>query len=313
MISVIVPMFNERGNVSMLLSELRAVLLSRKVSFEIITVDDGSKDGTFEELKREAAGDRSLKVIRFARNFGQTAALSAGISASKGDTIVTIDGDLENDPRDIPRLLGKLDEGFDLVSGWRQNRWQGKFLSRKIPSMAANALISRIAGVRLHDYGCMLKCYRRAVINDVPLYGEMHRFIPAYVHRNGARITEISVSYRPRRYGESKYGIGRTLKVILDLFFIKFMVGYMTKPIHFFGGLGLLSLGLGFLAFLWALILKLLEIKTFVSTPLPIFSALFLIVGVQLIVMGVLAELIMRTYYEAGGRSPHKIRETINL
>jgi len=304
-------MYNEKGNVNRLLGELRDVL--GKCEYEIIIVDDGSYDGTFEELKKAASDWSILKVVRFNRNFGQTSAFAVGIKVSQGDTIVTMDGDLENDPHDIPHLLRLLDDGYDLVSGWRKNRWHGKWFTRKLPSLVANSIISAISGVRLHDYGCTLKAYRRSIIADVSLYGEMHRFIPAYVKRNGARIIETEVNHRPRTYGKSKYGLGRTFRVILDMLFLVYMTRYMNTPIHFFGGLGFSTLTLGFLAGIISIVLKVMGIRSFVETPLPVISTLFIIVGIQLIVIGILAEIIMRTYYESQQRTPYKIRETVNL
>lgn len=312
MISVIVPMFNESGNVEPLVKELVDTLSELGESFEVIIVDDGSDDDTFGELSKVAINER-IRVIRFSRNFGQTAAFSAGIAAARGDTIVTIDGDLENDPKDIPKLLALLSKDYDLVSGWRKNRWQGSTLRRRIPSMIANSLISWISGVHLHDYGCMLKAYRREVISKISLYGEMHRFIPAYAKKEGARIAEIEVSYRKRRFGKSKYGLSRTFRVLLDLLFIKFLMDYLNRPIHFFGGIGFISLFLGLIAGLVALGLKFFSGISLVRTPLPVLATLFIIVGVQLIVMGILAELLMRTYYESQQKKPYSVKETVNL
>lgn len=305
-------MFNESGNVEPLVKELVDTLSELGESFEVIVVDDGSDDDTFGELSKVAINER-IRVIRFSRNFGQTAAFSAGIAAARGDTIVTIDGDLENDPKDIPKLLALLSKDYDLVSGWRKNRWQGSTLRRRIPSKIANSLISWISGVHLHDYGCMLKAYRREVISKISLYGEMHRFIPAYAKKEGARIAEIEVSYRKRRFGKSKYGLSRTFRVLLDLLFIKFLMDYLNRPIHFFGGIGFISLFLGLIAGLVALGLKFFSSISLVRTPLPVLATLFIIVGVQLIVMGILAELLMRTYYESQQKKPYSVKETINL
>lgn len=305
-------MFNESGNVEPLVKELVDTLSELGESFEVIVVDDGSDDDTFGELSKVAINER-IRVIRFSRNFGQTAAFSAGIAAARGDTIVTIDGDLENDPKDIPKLLALLSKDYDLVSGWRKNRWQGSTLRRRIPSKIANSLISWISGVHLHDYGCMLKAYRREVISKISLYGEMHRFIPAYAKKEGARIAEIEVSYRKRRFGKSKYGLSRTFRVLLDLLFIKFLMDYLNRPIHFFGGIGFISLFLGLIAGLVALGLKFFSSISLVRTPLPVLATLFIIVGVQLIVMGILAELLMRTYYESQQKKPYSVKETVNL
>ncbi len=313
-LSVVVPIYNEKENVPLLVDELRPVLASvAPNSFEIIAVDDGSIDGTHEELLKQAKSHRELKVITFARNYGQTAALDAGLKKAEGEIIVTIDSDLENDPRDIPKLLELLDKGFDLASGWRKGRWENQTFSRKIPSIVANALISKVGGVKLHDYGCTLKAYRKEVITDLPLYGDMHRFIPIYVSRNGGKVTEMQVNYRPRRFGASKYGFSRTGRVFLDLFFIKFVTKYMNRPMHFFGGLGLLSLLAGSGFGLWAIILKLTGLRTFVSTPLPILAALCVIVAVQLVVLGVVSEVLMRIYYESQKKNPYRVKSTVNF
>ncbi|MEK7636749.1 MAG: glycosyltransferase family 2 protein [Patescibacteria group bacterium] len=313
MISVIFPIYNERESITPFFDALTAVLDGSAEEFEVIAVDDGSFDGGFEILRGVAGQNKKIKLIRFARNFGQTAALSAGIQASRGDVLVTIDGDLENDPKDIPKLIAKLkSEKLDVVSGWRVNRWQGSFFTRKFPSMIANALISSVSGVKLHDYGCTLKAYRREVIAGIPLYGEMHRFIPAYAYLRGAKIGECAVSYTPRRFGKSKYGFSRTFRVILDLLFMKFLVKYMTRPIHFFGGLGLGTFFLGLLAGGGALVLKFMG-TSFVRTPLPILSIFLILVGTQFIVTGIIAEILMRIYYESQGKQPYQIKETVNL
>lgn len=312
-ISVVTPIYNERGNLEELVQRLQDVFSTLQKPYEIIAVDDGSKDGSFELLEKLAKKDVHLKVISFQTNKGQTAALSAGIERATGDIIVTMDSDLENDPADIPQLLLKLDEGFDVVSGWRRTRWQGKFLTRKLPSILANKLISRITRLPLHDFGCILKAYRREVIEDVKLYGEMHRFIPAHASWHGARVTEIPVSFSPRRYGVSKYGFSRTFRVLLDLVLLRFLDRYFTKPMHFFGGIGSISLLLGTLTATLAVVLKIIDVRDFVETPLPIFSALLLIVGIQLIVMGILAEMQMRTYFESQGKRPYRVMREINF
>jgi glycosyltransferase involved in cell wall biosynthesis len=309
-LSIVTPVYNEEKNLPVFFDALDKALAT--FDYEVIAVDDGSKDGSFKVLRQFASGDKRVKVIHFRGNFGQTAALSAGIAESSGDIVIPIDSDMENDPADIPRLLQKLEEGFDVVSGWRQKRWEGQLL-RKMPSHMANWLISRITGVYLHDYGCTLKAYRRDVIIDVPLYGEMHRFIPALASRRGARVTEIPVSFQPRPHGRSNYGISRSFKVLLDLLVIRFFDKYLSKPIHFFGGLGFMSLALGIIATLWAFERKFIQGESFIQTPLPVFAALFFIVGVQLIVMGILAEMIMRTYYESSGKHPYTIHVKINF
>ncbi len=318
-VSVVIPFFNEEQNVAPLLEELFACLKQLGRSFEVIGVDDGSLDGTFARLSAFAARERSLRCIRFRRNFGQTAAMSAGIEAARGEVIVPMDGDLQNDPADISRLIAILDgpQGtppsarYDVVSGWRQNR-QDKEFGRKLPSQMANKLISAISGVRLHDYGCTLKAYRREVLQDVRLYGEMHRFIPVYASWNGARVTEMIVNHRARRAGHSKYGLGRTGKVILDLMVVKFLVSFTTNPIYLFGGLGLSSLVVSACVFMTALGYKLVGAKDFVQTPLPLLAVLFAIAGILSMLMGFLAELLVRTYYESQGKRPYAVAEEIN-
>jgi glycosyltransferase involved in cell wall biosynthesis len=310
-ISVVIPLFNEAENVRALLDELFAELAKLERTFEVICVDDGSRDRTFEELSRIAAERRELRVIRFRLNFGQTAAMSAGIEAARGDVIVPMDGDLQNDPADIGKLLAMLDTGFDVVSGWRKNR-QDRELGRKLPSRIANLLISAISGVRLHDYGCSLKAYRRDVLRDVKLYGEMHRFIPIYASWQGARVGEMVVNHRPRRAGRSKYGLSRTFKVVLDLMVVKFLASFATKPVYVFGGFGLLSFACALATFLWALYYKLAGLKDFVETPLPLVTVMFTLVGALSLLMGLLAELVVRTYYESQDKRPYLIAEELN-
>lgn len=312
MISIIFPVYNEEKNLEKLFKELVLVSQNIKDDVEFVAVDDGSRDGSLAVLKRLAEEDNRLKIIMFTRNFGQTAALSAGITHSTGDVVVTIDSDLENDPSDIPKLLSLMQEGFDVVSGWRQHRWRKKWITRKLPSLLANEIISRIAGLKLHDYGCTLKAYRRSIVGGIGLYGEMHRFIPAYAFWQGAKVTEVPVHYRERTHGISNYGVGRTYRVILDLLLIKFLTRYLNRPMHFFGGIGFVSLLLGGIAGSVAIYFRLTGQHTFVSTPLPILSALLVIVGVQLVVMGVLAEIMMRTYYESQRKAPYQIAHIIH-
>jgi glycosyltransferase involved in cell wall biosynthesis len=310
-ISVVIPLFNEAENVHALLDELFLELAKLGRSYEVICVDDGSRDGTFAELATIAAKRRELRVIRFRLNFGQTAAMSAGIEAARGEVIIPMDGDLQNDPADIGRLLTKLDGGLDVVSGWRKDRKDREF-ARKLPSRIANRLISVISGVRLHDYGCSLKAYRRAVLSDVKLYGEMHRFIPIYARWQGARVGELEVNHRPRRSGRSKYGLSRTFKVVLDLMVVKFLASFATKPIYVFGGFGLLSFACAAVAFLWALYYKLAGLKDFVQTPLPLLTVMFVLVGALSLLMGLLAELVVRTYYESQDKRPYLVAEELN-
>jgi len=309
-LSVVVPVFNEERNIPELISRLLTVLNVVGRPFEIIAVDDGSRDASFDALFACASRYSHVHALRFKRNFGQTAALAAGIERAHGDTIITIDSDLENDPADIPRILEKMDEGYDVVSGWRQGRWSEQRLTRKLPSLMANKLISALTGVYLHDYGCTLKAYRADIIKDVKLYGEMHRFIPAYAAWQGGRVAEVPVNHTPRKYGKSNYGISRVFRVLLDLVVVVFMYRYMNRPMHFFGMWGLASLIIGFFAGLAAVLLRVFGILHFVQTPLPVFSALFIIVGVQLVMFGVIGEMLMRTYYESQGRRPYVISES---
>ncbi len=310
-ISVVIPLFNEEENVPALLDELFAELSRLGRTFEVICVDDGSRDGTFAQLSRLAAQRPELRVIRFRLNFGQTAAMSAGIEKARSDVIVPMDGDLQNDPADIARLLAQLDAGSDVVSGWRRDRQDREF-GRKLPSRIANWLISAISGVRLHDYGCSLKAYRRDVLRDVKLYGEMHRFIPIYASWQGARVSEMVVNHRVRRAGVSKYGLSRTFKVVLDLMVVKFLANYATKPIYVFGGFGFLSWLCAAGAFGWALYYKLRGLKDFVQTPLPLVTVMFTLVGALSLLMGLLAELVIRTYYESQDKRPYLIAEELN-
>jgi glycosyltransferase involved in cell wall biosynthesis len=296
-VSVIVPVFNEELNVEELYDRVTAVLHG---SVEFIFVDDGSTDGTFDRLRRLAGNDPRMRLVRFRRNFGQTAALSAGIDHARGEIIVPMDGDLQNDPKDIPRLLAKLDEGYDVVSGWRVHRRDP--LRKRLPSVIANRLISWISGVHLHDYGCSLKAYRRTVLQDVRLYGEMHRFVPIYASWQGARVTELPVEHHARTRGKSNYGIGRTFKVLLDLVVVKFLASYATKPIYVFGGFGLFALFLALLAFGWMVYYKLAGLKDFVQTPLPLVVVMLFLVGCLSVLLGLVAELTVRTYYESQGK-----------
>ncbi len=289
-ISVIIPFFNEAGNVAELHHKLAAVLNNLNRPFEIIFVDDGSTDGTFNEMKKLSP----LIAFRFGRNRGQSAALSAGIKKSKGDIVITMDGDLENDPQDIPLLLNELEEGRDIVSGWRKDRWSKQKFSRKIPSIIANWLISFIAGVKLHDHGCMFKAYRREILNQLRLQGEGHRLIAAYAAIIGANIVEVPIRYNSRKFGSSKYGFMRTFKVLLDVFALLFFYKYANRPMHFFGGLGFISFLLSTVSFLGMLYFKFFLHASFILTPLPILVTLFFIIGFQFVLMGLLAEIFVR-------------------
>ncbi|MBY0360024.1 MAG: glycosyltransferase family 2 protein [Candidatus Obscuribacterales bacterium] len=310
-LSVLIPVYNEEESLPHLYQKLRSELDALQRSWELIMVDDGSKDSSWSILQKIAAEDKRVRCVRFVRNFGQTAALSAGIDYASGEIIIPMDADLQNDPADLNLLLSKLDEGFDVVSGWRKDR-QDEFFTRLIPSWTANKIISVISGVRLHDYGCSLKAYRHEVIKNVRLYGEMHRFVPIYASWMGARVTEIPVTHHARKFGTSKYGLSRTFKVVLDLILVKFLSSYATKPIHIFGSMGLLSIVGSIVAFSWMVILKLFYATSFISTPLPILVAVLALLGVQFIFMGLLAEIIMRTYHESQGKAIYCVKAVLN-
>lgn len=312
-ISIIIPVYNEAQNIPLLADELNILGENLGNDYEVIWVNDGSADQSREVLKLLASQNPRFKIINFRKNYGQTAAIAAGIAHAQGELIVPLDADLENDPQDIPRLVAKLNEGYDVVSGWRQKRWQNQILSRKIPSYLANKLISVVTGVKLNDFGCTLKVYRRSYLENVRLYGEMHRFIPAYAAWQGGKVVELEVNYRPRKFGRTKYSLSRTLRVVLDLLFIKFLFKYQDRPIHFFGGLGAASIFISLIFFGWAIYYKLAGLKDFISTPLPTLGALFFIVGINFILMGILAELFIRVYYEARDKEVYVIDEKINL
>lgn len=310
-ISIVIPCMNEEESLPELLPRLDAAvadLAQRGRPAEVIIVDDGSKDRS-PALLREATRERPyLRVLRFARNFGQTAAMAAGFDAARGDVIIPMDADLQNDPADIPLLLAKLDEGYDLVSGWRRDR-KDTFVTRKIPSWVANAMISKISGVHLHDYGCTLKAYRRHVLEGVHLYGEMHRFIPIYAVQQGARYSELVVRHHARTRGKTKYGLGRVPNVLLDVLLVQFLWKYGTKPMHVFGKFGLLSIAASVLFFVAMLYYKFFGGKTFVETPLPLLCIMFFLIGCLSVLMGLLAEMTMRTYYESRHASTYRLRE----
>jgi glycosyltransferase involved in cell wall biosynthesis len=311
-LSLFLPVFNEEPNLRPLHTKIQAELESLGKTAEVIYVDDGSTDASLKILREIAAEDSRVRVISFRRNYGQTAAMSAGIDAATGEILIPMDADLQNDPADIARLLEKLDEGFDVVSGWRRNR-QDKLLTRKIPSWLANNLISKIGGVALHDYGCSLKAYRRDVLEDVRLYGEMHRFIPIYAAWSGARVAEIPVEHHARAMGKSKYGLSRTVKVVLDLMTIKFMASYQTKPIYVFGTFGFIAFALSLIAGIWALFLKFVEGVSFILTPLPVIAVVMLAISVQFFLMGLLAEMLVRTYHESQAKPIYAVRERIGF
>lgn len=311
-ISVVIPVFNEEENLLALHEKLNAALGALNLEYEILYIDDGSRDRSFEFLSQIASGDSRVKVIRFRRNFGQTAAMAAGMEYSSGRVIIPLDADGQNDPADIPRLLEKIEEGYDVVSGWRLKRQDNTI--RKIPSRIANKIISRVTGVALHDYGCSLKAYRAEVMKDVALYGEMHRFIPAYAAMVGARVTEIPVSHHPRVAGQSKYGMNRIFKVMLDLLVVKFLGGYGSKPIYFFGGAGLWSGAIGTLLWLAVFARKIIGPDHHVNRdPLFYIGILLFVAALQFLLMGLIAEMNMRIYYESQGKSPYVVAETKNV
>jgi glycosyltransferase involved in cell wall biosynthesis len=311
-LSLFLPVLNEEDNLRPMHEKIRAALDALGKTAEVIYVDDGSTDKSLAVLREIAASDERVRVISLRRNYGQTAAMSAGIDAAKGNILIPMDADLQNDPADIARLLEKLDEGYDVVSGWRKDR-QDKLISRKIPSQIANRIISWIGGVPLHDYGCSLKAYRRDVIQDVKLYGEMHRFIPIYAAWAGARVTEIPVDHHARTMGKSKYGISRTIKVVFDLITIKFMAEYHTKPIYDFGTFGMLAFFISMITGVWAIVLKLFYGTSFILTPLPIIAVVMLAISVQFFLMGLLAELLVRTYHESQDKAIYAVREKIGF
>jgi len=307
-LSVVLPVFNELENLDILHQQLKEVLTELGRTYEIIYVDDGSTDGSSAKLQELAARDDSVIVIQLRRNFGQTAALSAGIDWARGEVVVCQDADLQNDPADIPRLLDKLDEGYDLVSGWRKNR-QDHWLWRKSTSALANWVISRVVDFKLHDIGCTLKAYRRELLNHIRLYGEMHRFIPALALQVGAKVAEIPVNHKPRLYGRSKYGLNRTFSVILDLLTIKFLGNFLSKPLRVFGSFGLGLIGLSFLCGIFMLLQKFLYDVSLIQTPLLLLSAMLFILGFFCVLQGFTAELLIRTYHESQDKPTYIIRQ----
>ncbi len=311
MISIVIPVYNEEKNISPLYEKLSEVLTRIKEEYEIVFVDDGSSDTTLTRLRAISKTDPRVKILSFSRNFGQTAALSAGIDFSKGDIIIPMDGDLQNDPEDISSLLQRIEQGYDVVSGWRKDR-KDPYLSRRLPSIVANKLISLISGVHLHDYGCTMKAYRREILKNIRLYGEMHRFIPIYAQWVGARVSEMPVHHFERRSGSSKYGMSRIIKVILDLMVVKFLLSYSQKPIYIFGGLGLLMILAAILSGGYAVYLKVFESVSFILTPLPLLCVLLLVLGFLSILMGFLAEILTRTYYESQRKPTYQVKEYIS-
>ncbi len=308
-LSVVIPLYNEQENVKDLHERLKTVLDRLGMEYEIIYVDDGSTDNTLSILEEIQAGDPAVMILSFRRNFGQTAAFAAGFDFARGDIVVTMDGDLQNDPNDIPKLL-ELIKTNDLVSGWRKKR-QDPFFSRRLPSMIANWLISKVTGVKLHDYGCSLKAYRRDVIKNLRLYGEMHRFIPAVASWYGVRVAEVETTHHPRLRGKSKYGITRTIKVVLDLITVKFLQSFSTKPLQFFGSFGMAGGFLGFLILLYLSIEKIFLGKPIGGRPLLLLGALLVIVGIQFIGMGLLGEMIVRVYHETQRKPIYVLKKVL--
>jgi glycosyltransferase involved in cell wall biosynthesis len=309
-LSLVVPIYNEYESIPRLVEAITQVMLGLDFSYEVVCVDDGSVDGSADLLRELASQNEHLSVLLLRRNYGQTAAMAAGFDYARGEIIITLDGDLQNDPVDIPRLMEKLDEGYDLVSGWRKHR-QDNQITRLLPSKIANWIIGKVTGVSLHDYGCSLKAYRAEVVRDMNLYGELHRFLPALASIEGARITEIPVNHHARQFGKSKYGLGRTFRVIMDLLTVYFMKRFLTKPMYVFGLLGVLSMVSGFLLGSYLTFIKFAFGETIGDRPLLILAIVLFLAGIQLFCFGLLAELLMRTYHESQNRPIYRVREVL--
>jgi len=310
LISVTVPIYNEADNIPQLYARILESLESLGKTWELVLVDDGSTDDSASRLDDIASRDPRVKVVHFSRNYGQTAALMAGIDLSSGEIIVPMDGDLQNDPADIAAMIAKIDQGYDVVSGWRKDRKDATF-RRNLPSRIANSLISTVSGVRLHDYGCSLKAYRRSALDGVRLYGEMHRFVPIYAAWNGARVTELEVTHHPRVHGQSKYGLERVVKVVLDLLVVKFLFRYANKPIYIFGGFGIAAMVFSFAILALALALKVLNGTSLILTPLPTLAVMMFSIGILSILMGLLAEMLSRTYHESQSKPVYRIARIV--
>lgn len=309
-LSVVIPVYNEKESIARLCSQLERSLSAMSVRYEVLLIDDGSTDGTFGELLKIHNINKLFKIISFRKNFGQTSAISAGFDFAEGEVVITLDADLQNDPRDIPLLYKKINEGYDIVSGWRINR-KDKAVTRKFPSIIANKIISKLTGVYLHDYGCTLKAYRNEIIKNVDLYGEMHRYIPAIASWMGVRVAEIPVRHHSRKYGKSKYGVSRTIKVILDIITVKFLLSYSQRPIQVFGLLGLFSATAGFFMTAYLVIMRLFFNQPLADRPLFILSIFMIFIGVQLITMGLLAEVLMRVHHEVRNKSTYVIKKIV--
>ena len=312
-LSLVTPVYNEQDNLPLLFEAINKVMPTMNRTWEVILVDDGSQDNSLAVLNEYAKKDPAhVRVISFRRNFGQTAAIAAGLDYAQGEIIVLLDADMQNDPADIPMMLAKLDEGYDLVSGWRKSR-KDNAITRNFPSMIANRIISKVTGVHLHDYGCTLKAYRRDVLEGFRLYGEMHRFIPVYAHSVGAKITEVVVNHHPRKHGKTKYGLERTAKVVLDLFTVKFLISYSSKPIYLFGGAGGFLMVISAIIMLYLFVRRIFFLVAIANSPLLQMSAMFFILGFQSILLGLIAELLVRTYHESQRKPTYTIRTMINL
>jgi glycosyltransferase involved in cell wall biosynthesis len=309
-LSVVIPIYNEKESIAKLYKKLDKTLSGMNLEYEVLLIDDGSTDGTLDELVKIHNKNKSYKIISFRKNFGQTSAISAGFDFTSGKIVITLDADLQNDPSDIPILLKKLNKGYDIVSGWRVNR-KDRAVTRKFPSMVANRLISKLTGVYLHDYGCTLKAYRREVIENIDLYGEMHRYIPAIASWMGVRVAEVPVRHHSRKYGKSKYGFSRTIKVILDIITVKFLLSYSQRPIQIFGLLGLSSSAVGFIMTVYLIIMRIFFNQSLSERPLFILSIFMIFIGIQLITMGLLAEVLMRVHHEVQNRPTYVIKEMI--
>ena len=312
-LSIVVPVYNEEKNLPELFEQIVAAMQPLEIDWDVTFVDDGSRDASVEVIRQlhEQAPER-VRMVVFRRNYGQTAAISAGINQSDGDIVILMDADLQNDPADIPLLLEELDKGFDVVSGWRKNR-QDNQLTRNLPSHMANRLISSSTGVHLHDYGCTLKAYRREILQSINLYGEMHRFIPVYAKEAGGKISEVVVHHHPRKHGKANYGLERTIKVILDLFTVQFLTKFSQKPIYLFGGVGLGLMGISFALFLWLAIRRIVAAVSVLGSPWFQISVMMFILGFLAMLLGLIAELVMRTYYESQDKKTYAIREVVDL
>ena len=311
-LSIVIPIFNEEENIGILYTEITAAIQGIYRDFEVILIDDGSTDGSLRELKALNQKDQRFKVINFRKNFGQSTAISAGFDYCRGDIVVTLDGDLQNDPADIPRIVEKVIEGYDIVNGWRKDR-KDKLISKKIPSFFGNKLVSFITKVKLHDYGCTLRGFKREVVKNLTLYGEMHRYIPAIASKMGIKSTEIPVNHRPRQFGKSKYGLSRTFRVVLDLISIKYLLSFSHRPLQIFGGLGLIMMVMGFISGLYLTYVKFFEKQPIGGRPLLFFTVLAIFLGVQLITLGLIAEMLTRVYHEGLNKNVYSIREFIGF